>query len=438
MSHQKIRRAQNKPASLVLPALLVALMILAMPAPADANKNVLRVGPGKPYATIQSAVDAATPGSKILVYPGNYPEIVIINKNNLQIIAKGKGVLVTPPDHPAGFEVNADHVTIKGFRINFGSGYHCSSGIRFIGSYNTFQDNYLNLTDGCEGINALVSRDPDGGSDYNVVERNTINGADIGIEVAAGTANIHDAINKGNVIRDNTLLAIYMTPIGVANGVDFLVSGNRAEGTGQGDCILVGTLIGNHVAQGHHTIVNNTMFDCAGNGIALYADPGTIVTHNRIAGNTIWNCLGSCIALSAASGATLTDNEVASNGVSGSVNSNGIRLAAENGAQVSGNLIQGNIAYDNHNSGISLTTGADYNRVLLNQVHNNAVGILVAGDNNLIADNFAYHNTQALIDDGKGNVWHDNCVDPARWSSVDTNLNGLGANCADVESSQAE
>ena len=236
--------------------MVLAVMMVILPASGCKEHKMLCVGPDQEYSTIQAAVDAAKQGSRILVYPGTYTETVSVTKNNLQIIALGKGVVVVPP-HTAGFQVDADHVTVQGFEIAYGA--ECASGIRFEGSHNTFADNYIYLDATCLGVNAISCRDPDGGSDYNIVERNTINGADLGIVIEAATL---DAINTGNVIQDNTLLSVAQDPIAIENGRGFLVSGNRITGAPYGICIAVGTEDKNRVAQGHHTIVKNTMDNC--------------------------------------------------------------------------------------------------------------------------------------------------------------------------------
>ena len=141
-------------------------------------------------------------------------------------------------------------VTIQGFEIAYGAG--CAPGIEFEGIHNTFSENYIYLNATCLGVNALVCRDPDGGSDYNNIVRNTIDQADLGIVVVAET---DDAINTGNVIQGNKLLLVAQTPIAVGNGKNFLVSGNSIDGAPFGHCIAVGTLGENHIAQGHHAIV---------------------------------------------------------------------------------------------------------------------------------------------------------------------------------------
>jgi parallel beta-helix repeat protein len=394
----------------VLGVLIIALALSAsaLPVSAGGKGSDLTVGPGQEYGTIQAAVDAAKPGSKILVYPGTYHEAVSVAVNNLQITAQGAGVVVVP-SHTAGFQVLADQVTVSGFEIAFGAG--CASGIRFEGSHNTFADNTIYLAGMCFGVNAISSRDADGGSDFNIVERNTIIHSDLGIAIVAET---RDAINRGNIIRDNTLRHIDQDPIAIANGSGFLVSGNNIDGAPYGICIAVGSLDGNTVPQGRHTVINNTMGKCAENGISLYAWPGTTLTHNRIAGNAIQDCMGDCLALEAGSGAALSNNQVISNTVSFSLEANGILLAADGAdADVSDNLVQGNLVYHNRQNGIYLTPGADRNRILNNEVQVNAeFGIAVAGDDNLIVGNWAHDNTMDFMDLGQGNLWRNNTYAP--------------------------
>ncbi|HNL86913.1 MAG TPA: hypothetical protein PKH71_07140, partial [Methanoregulaceae archaeon] len=78
--------------------LFLVLAVLAVPVTAAGPGTMLTAGPGREYETIQAAVDAASPGSRILVYPGTYPEAVSVIKNNLYIMATGEDVVVEPPN----------------------------------------------------------------------------------------------------------------------------------------------------------------------------------------------------------------------------------------------------------------------------------------------------------------------------------------------------
>ena len=357
----------------------------------EQGPDVLRVGVGQPYATIGSAVRAAEPGSTILVYPGTYREMVPVRKDGLKFLAQGSDVLVVPAvlDPTTGhlrtgaaFTVLADHVTIQGFEIEYAlasptHGVSCQIAIDFRGSYTTIADNYMYARPGgaCPGVTPLASPTRTGGSNFNVVERNIIDTADVGMAIGASRG-----LNIGNVVRDNTFLHIAQTGIAITNGSWFEVSGNTVRGTTLGPCVVVGADT-NDIPQGHHLIANNTLSHCASNGITLYANPGTVVTHNWIVGNAIASTGEDGIQLYM-DRATLSDNTVASNQVSGAVS-----------------------------SGVMLTAGANYNRVLGNRIGpDNGVGITVAGDGNWIVGNFLLRNGTAYQDLGAGNTWLKNKV----------------------------
>ena len=400
----------------LLGMLVVVLMALALAAPASADEegNVLRVGPGQEYETIQAAVDAAQPGSRILVYsrsrvyPERYEESVTVTTNNLQIIAQGSNVTVSPPVAKPGFDVNADHVTVRGFEI---SGAVCAPGITFQGSHNTFADNTIWFFQGPCDPTAIRCVDPDGGSDYNTIESNSLSGAAgtgliYGIFVSASS----DALNEGNVIKNNSIVDVDSLGIYVGNGTGFQISGNTFEHIHIGDCILVEA--SNNAHQGHHRILKNKMFSCAGAGISLYALPGTVLANNRISANEINTCGQDCLALKAGSGAALTQNYVMSNTVGASLSANGVYLSADQDAAVNDNMILDNVVYGNFIDGISLSAGSDHNRILNNEVDtNHNVGVAIAGDNNLIVGNHIWNNKVSDLEDtGVNNRWYNNTV----------------------------
>jgi hypothetical protein len=60
---------------------------------ASAPAQFVFVGPSAPHADIQSAIDAASPGSRIVVAPGSYPGFVL--DKPLSIIGEGGGVILT-------------------------------------------------------------------------------------------------------------------------------------------------------------------------------------------------------------------------------------------------------------------------------------------------------------------------------------------------------
>ncbi len=425
--------AKTKNRTFLLLHILAMTLTLSVSTPANGK---LLVGPGQQYSTIQAAVDAANEGSEILVFPDTYNESVAIAKSNLRIIAQGEGVVVEPPE-TAGFLVHADHVFIQGFEIAYGA--ECARAIEFLGSHNTSTDNHIFLNSSCIGVNALICRDPDGGSDNNIIKNNIIEAADLGIVITAET---DDAINTGDIIKNNTLLGVAQSHIVVENAKGFQILDNLVEGAPFGHCLAVGSFGDNKIEQGFHEIVGNAMFNCAGNGISLYASPGTTLTRNFIFDNTIQGCGKDCLALEAGEGAFLTHNVVSANETSFSqlcsVKLGAYDLENTGGVTVSYNWVRDNTVYRNL-SGICLLGGGDINLVVNNLVEDqNADGILVASDKNLLMSNNSHNNegdgilvqgninkmllnialnngVYDLADEGKANRWQANVYNTSNW-----------------------
>jgi parallel beta-helix repeat protein len=363
--------------------ILVVAVALAITRPVSASAwgGTLEVGLDKPYQTIQDAVADARWGDTVLVYEGYYEESVLVTTDNLKIIAVDEGVTVFSPNGgTAAFTVYANRVTIRGFDELTGI-MDCVPGIQFEGSYNTFADNTIN-PGSCPGVNALVCRDDDGGSNYNRIENNTIMHADLGIVMTSVTT---DALNIGNIIRNNTLNHISATGIVVENGLGFDISGNTIPESVTGHCISV--IADNDTPQGHHRITNNEISHCSEYGIALWADNSTTLSHNRI-----------------------DKNEV-------SFSTTGINLYADPDATVSRTLIQDNTVYHNYVNGITLEAGASSNVLSANYVVTNTNdGIQVVGDHNKIIQNTSLGNgIWDLADEGTGNIWLGNEYDTASW-----------------------
>ena len=378
----------KKFALFMLMILVVAAgLAITQPVSVSAWGGTLEVGLEKPYQTIQAAVDDARPGDTILVYEGYYEESVLVTTNNLKIIAKDGVTVYSPNGGTAAFAVYADRVTIRGFDKLTGK-MDCVPGIQFEGSYNIFADNIID-PGSCPGVNALVCRDNDGGSNFNRIENNTIVHADLGIVMTSVNS---DALNIGNIIRNNTINNISQTGIVVENGLGFNVSGNTIPGSITGHCITV--IADNNTPQGHHRITNNVVLHCAEYGIALWADNATTLSRNRIAKNEV------------------------------SFSTRGINLYADPDAMVSRNLIQDNTVYHNYN-GVYLESGADNNLILENLVEtNHDMGIVIRGDNNMVAKNNALSNASDGINvDGNNNTIISNtALDNDVWDLADWGL----------------
>ncbi|NQE46360.1 Cell surface glycoprotein [ANME-1 cluster archaeon GoMg2] len=141
--------------------------------------------PNADFARIQDAVDAASAGDIIIVYPGTYTENVDVNKDHLTIKSENgaDSTIVQAADlSDHVFEINTDYVNISGFTAtgamgNDKSGFHLFYGDHCNISCNRANDNYY------VGI-SLYS------SDDNIVSNNLANENIGGIRLYSSNNNI--------------------------------------------------------------------------------------------------------------------------------------------------------------------------------------------------------------------------------------------------------
>jgi len=104
---------------LALTAWVATSMTLDAAGVGAADAKVIRVPQDE--KTIQAAVDAARPGTLVLVSPGVYHEAVTVTPEHENIVIRGldrtktivDGDFAGDPDHQSGFEVSADGVAIE-------------------------------------------------------------------------------------------------------------------------------------------------------------------------------------------------------------------------------------------------------------------------------------------------------------------------------------
>jgi hypothetical protein len=346
------------------------------------SQTVLRVGPGQPYATIQSAVDAARSGDGILVYPSTYNESVSVTRSGISIVAQGSGVIVNayPAQGKACFEVKADRVLIHGFGL---TGTNMAPGIRFEGSYNRFSGNRIYDLN-APGVNALNCRAPNGGSDYNVIENNDVTGADLGIIVGSDSKT---AVNRGNRIIGNHVHSIGTSGIAIYNGIGCVISGNVIENIPFGLGISISNL-NNNTPQHSNAVTGNTISGTYECGIGVFAN-GT--------GNL--------------SRITLSHNKISQPG------GIGIVLQKDAGARLAENVISDNWISEAQDDGILVDDSVNKNRVESNLLLEcGTYGIQVNGNHNKIQWNTALENgTYDLAKGGKDNHFNDNIYETCSW-----------------------
>ena len=147
--------------------------------------------PAADFTEIQDAVDAASPGDTIVVYPGTYTENVDVNKDHLTVRSEGgaEATIVQAAnanDHV--FEVTADYVNISGFTVKGGNfGIYLRFCLKNMLTDNNCLGNYFGITLYSASKNTLADNTCSdnyeagiylGSSSENTLENNTCSGHD--------------------------------------------------------------------------------------------------------------------------------------------------------------------------------------------------------------------------------------------------------------------
>ena len=152
-----------------------------------------------PWRTITKAMQAdLKSGDEVVVRSGTYNEGVIVNRDGITLRSEVPGgANIVPPPAKLGININADHVTIKGFEV-FGS---TTSGITGNGVHhvkvidNIVHDNHAN------GI--LLMKSDFVTVDGNVVYNNASMGSRSGISIFNPVAFAGDSAEYRIIVRNN-------------------------------------------------------------------------------------------------------------------------------------------------------------------------------------------------------------------------------------------
>ena len=233
--------------------LLFALLALPLAAGAD----TIRVGPGQSFPTIQSAIDAASPGDVIEVSAGLYEENVIINKSPLVLLgaragSDARGRVAGSPDSasesivsPAAgsallFASSAGAITVDGFCLTSpagpstgvaGSQTEASNGLTFAG-------NLVTVATGSGGAALYLHQSAENAT----ISRNSLVAAAGSTEtVVLGSSGSFDGLHflNNEVLRDGPPAGTGLLTGGAANVGTSLsrgarISGNEFRGHGTG------------------------------------------------------------------------------------------------------------------------------------------------------------------------------------------------------------
>ena len=253
--------------------------------------------PTATFTSIQAAVTAAAPGSKIRVCRGTYTEQVTIpaGKDGLtlystpDLAAVIKAPLVMADPKAIVLVRGAQNVTIRHFTITGPGGTGCDSlryGVRVDGGGSALiESNHITLIQdnpfgGCQnGLGVLVGRNFEGQIGTAEISHNLIDRYQKGgvvIDNAGSFGNVH----HNQIVGPGTNFTIAPNGVQVSRGAGADVNHNTVTGNGFGLPTFVGTGIllfeagANVVSVGYNEVFKND------DGVSLYTTVGALIEHN--------------------------------------------------------------------------------------------------------------------------------------------------------------
>jgi parallel beta-helix repeat protein len=419
---------------LALGLVLAFSLVMATPVGAAAT---LEVGPGKTYATIQGAVNAASVGDTVLVYASTYSENVVINKQ-VTLQAAGAGAIVdagaTLASDPTtiGIKIAASGVTVDGMEVVNARG-HWSAGIAASGNIRGITVSDCTVHNANSGINLYETGD----GATNLITENTVydiyndySTAGCGIIAWGDSTPCNDTTISDNDVYSTQRWSIALGSDAVAPCVDNVISGNNIHDNNNTEAIGVGLI----------NAVNNSITDndISGCQIGIGLNKGT--SNNDISGNTIVNNemgMGFYENSGLSSDANIVeDNTISSNTWQGvyidncddnellgnTVADNWVGIHCDHGSD--GNIVHGNIISSNNPINVYLTGASTDTAITCNNVTSAgwaAIQVLggstcVVNKNNIEGNGIGLWNVDAgaTLIDAENNWWGDDSG-PNHW-----------------------
>jgi hypothetical protein len=104
---------------MIRPTLCLALLAVAAACAPGASAKTLMVGQGKAYAQPSAAIAAASPGDTVEIYPGQYFDCAVVDKDRLTITGVGDGAVMTDKtcQGKAILVITASGVTVRNLTL---------------------------------------------------------------------------------------------------------------------------------------------------------------------------------------------------------------------------------------------------------------------------------------------------------------------------------
>ena len=335
------------------------------------------------YSKIQSAVNAATPGSVIHVAAGTYKEQVTVGKR-LELIGAGAGhAIIDATNHPHGVLVDGYHhhgltdVSVIGFTVKNAlyegilvvSAVQVTIGDNHILNNDKIGPAFTGANNGCKGQPAYETDETGDcggglhfiGTSYSLVSGNYITGNGDGFLISDETAESRDNLVIHNVVVDNPLEC------------GIVLASHPPVGA-------MPPAFARHHGVNHNTVTENVSTDngvkVGGSGVGLFSDgagqgsvSGNIILRNKLTGNGLGGValhthVGPAFGLPADN---MSNNQIIGNYISGNLKDSddtatpgsvGINInSGGGGSPVRGTVIDQNVIRDEYDD-IAINTPA--------------------------------------------------------------------------------
>jgi parallel beta-helix repeat protein len=298
--------------------------------------------PAADFTKIQEAVDAASPGDTIIVYPGTYIENVDVNTANLTIKSQNGTANCTvnaanSSDHV--FDVTASWVNITGFTVENATtdmaGIYLGNNVQHCNiSSNNATNNYFGIWLSSSSSNTLTNNTASS-NNYGIFLGYSSNSNTLTNNTAS--SNNYDGIylssSSNNTLTNNTANSNYDDGIYLVSSSNSNTLTNNTATSNDACGIYLDS------SSNNNTLTNNTATSNDACGIYLYSSSNNTLTNNTASSNYYGIILGS------SSNNTLTNNTANLNG------DYGIYLHSSSNNTIYNNYFANtNNAYDNGNN----------------------------------------------------------------------------------------
>jgi parallel beta-helix repeat protein len=420
----------------VLVVLTMVLSLAAAIVPAQvAMAATLLVGPGRTYATIQDAINAASPGDTIVVNNGVYREQVLVNKRVTLVSANGSAVTTINSsgltglswtwnyyeDYTATFypavQLQTSNVVLgtagRGFTITGADAFAWAGDPHEIEPGELPVESgvgVLDLASGCAIGGNNISANGWGlfevyfwGAPNTIISGNTFSNNALAIYLGlGGGASGNDTVQNNTFINNSGAVTLE----GTSGPTSSRIVNNTLRGNGQGIQIQGGcsnvTISGNNISDTHAIDMDWNGSTLTSNGDAINVDywsNSNTVFNNTI--STVTPGLEAEMGIHIGNGAS--NNNISSNKVSGcgagiqidsssnnnAVSNNQVYNCSANGIVISGSSANNNIAankvYNCANNGVWVLDSWS-NSVASNTVYSCSAGIQLQNSNNIVVE----------------------------------------------------